>query len=92
MSANQGELMLSATEEKLLNMKTGEEVTVGIYLEPIVLRMETIGAVKFIGQNITRSGLVSVETKPEVAKPMKPVETKTAHRSVTYVQSPTTMS
>ena len=49
MSANQGELMLSATEEKLLNMKTGEEVTVGIYLEPIVLRMETIGAVKFIG-------------------------------------------
>ena len=47
--------------------------------------METIASVKFIGQNITRSGLQSVETKPEVPKPSKP---QTAHRSVTYVQSP----
>ena len=41
--------MLAATEEKLLNMKTGEERTVGIYLEPIVLRMDTIATAKFIG-------------------------------------------
>lgn len=34
--------MLSASEEKLLNKKTGEERTVGIYLDPIVLRMETV--------------------------------------------------
>ena len=45
--------------------------------------METVATVKFIGQNITRSGLQQVETKPDVAKPQM-------HRSVTYVQSPTT--
>ena len=85
MSANQGELMLAATEEKLLNMKTGEERTVGIYLEPIVLRMDTIATAKFIGQNITRSGLVPVESKPDVPKPKM-------HRSVTYIQSPPSSS
>ena len=38
---------------------------VGIHIDPIVLRMETVASVKFVGKNITRSGVVSVETKPD---------------------------
>ena len=81
--------MLSATEEKLLNMKTvstiinlndndnvqGEERTVDIYLDPIVLRMETVASVKFVGKNITRNGVVSVESQ---------VDVPANHRKVTY--------
>ena len=86
--------MLSASEEKLLNMKTvssqsllkislsfhvkqGEERTVDIHTEPIILRMKTVALVKFVGKNITRSGVVAVETKKDVVE-------RAAHRSVTY--------
>ena len=72
LSANQGELMLAATEEKLVNMKTGAERTVGIYVESIVLRMETIASVKFVGKNITRSGVVTVATTEDVPKETQP--------------------
>ena len=82
LSANVGELMLHASEEKLQDTRTGEERTVGIYTDPIVLRMDTVAHVKFIGKNITRNGLVAVETKEDV--PMR-----APHRSVTFVQSNT---
>ena len=72
--------MLHASEEKLQDVRTGEERTVGIYTDPIVLRMDTVAHVKFIGKNITRNGLVTVETKEDV--PMR-----APHRSVTFVQS-----
>ena len=68
--------MLSATEEKLMNINTGEERTVDIYLDPIVLRMETIASVKFVGKNITRNGVVAVESLPDVTNPAP-------HRTVT---------
>ena len=85
LSANVGELMLHASEEKLQDTRTGEERTVGIYTDPIVLRMDTVAHVKFIGKNITRNGLVAVETKEDV--PMR-----APHRSVTFVQSNTPAS
>lgn len=41
-----------------------------------MLRMETIASVKFIGKNITRSGVATVESYDESAR--------AAHRSVIY--------
>ena len=51
----------------------------GIYLDPIVLRMDTVAKVKFVGKNITRNGLVNVD-------PLDDVPARAAHRSVTYKQ------
>ena len=57
----------------------GAERTVGIYMESIVLRMDTIASVKFVGKNITRSGVVPVATKQDVPK-----VTRAANRSEIY--------
>ena len=53
----------------------------GIYTDPIVLRMDTVAQVKFVGKNITRNSIVQVESKVDV--PLR-----TPHRSVTFIQSP----
>ena len=52
----------------------------GIHLDPVILRMETIASVKFVGKNITRNGVVAVEPKEDI-------EVRPAHRSVTFVPS-----
>ena len=50
-------------------------------MHSIVLRMETVAHIKFIGKNITRSGNRVVESLPDVRP--KPA----LHRSVTYNES-----
>ena len=72
----------------VLSCVKGEERIVGIYLEPIILRMETIAHVKFIGQNITRSGIQPVDTTPEVITPKKPPQTPSQNNPTTPTSDP----